>query len=365
MGGTKPDLAEGSGLTRQPLSGQSTDQNTRLDARSCKPGASALFFCEEFMRIPLINCLVLALLATGASGQDVGRLEGTWEIISLIDNGQLVGSQSIKEQFASDSKLVFRKNTITVNNPGKKQQVAYVIDSTVPGTIDLAGVEKLGSKGIYALNGDILTLCFGPPESSQRPTSFTSGVGGQRLMVVLHKVTPPAALPVSLPANTGTETIIGPNGSVTTVAAGSTIVVLQPQSSPSPAPTMPTPPAPVVRSIPFLPTAAAPVFTREQIIGTWGHQDNERIETITFNPDNSFSGSITWKPGFLRTFRQPEKHSGTWLLTDKTITLRITASTDAKHENNQVLSMRLDRINEYEMLFLDQEGKNRIEWKVR
>ena len=29
MGGTKPDLAEGSGLTRQPLSGQSTDQNTR------------------------------------------------------------------------------------------------------------------------------------------------------------------------------------------------------------------------------------------------------------------------------------------------------------------------------------------------
>ncbi|MFM8933785.1 MAG: hypothetical protein ACKOS8_18125 [Gemmataceae bacterium] len=45
--------------------------------------------------------------------------------------------------------------------------------------------------------------------------------------------------------------------------------------------------------------------------------------------------------------------------------MRITASTDPKHENNQVQSWRVDRINEYELIYFDQEGKSRIEWKVR
>jgi hypothetical protein len=30
-----------------------------------------------------------------------------------------------------------------------------------------------------------------------------------------------------------------------------------------------------------------------------------------------------------------------------------------------VQSWRLDRVNDYELLYFDQDGKSRIEWKVR
>jgi len=311
----------------------------------------------------MVAGLVPAVWGQVAAAPSTTSLEGTWEIISLIDNGQLVDAQTIRAKFDTDNRLVIGKNTISVDHPGNTRQIAYVIDTAGPGTVDLAGAESVGTKGIYTLNGDLLTLCFGAPTSSQRPASFTSGVGGQRLLFVLHRVTPPAPKQPSVPP--GQEAIIGSDGKVTTVPTGSTILVLQPPAATAPAAVpAPTPPAPVVMPT-TPPITAFPAFRREQLLGTWGHQDNEQIDTVTFNPDGSFSASVTWKPGFLRTFRQPEKRSGTWTLNDRTIVMRITASTDPKHENNQVQSWRVDRLNEYELLYFDQEGKSRIEWKVR
>jgi uncharacterized protein (TIGR03067 family) len=323
------------------------------------------------MRQLLLGCFLVCGLAPMAFGQAATQpastsLEGTWEIISLIDNGQLVDAQTIRAKFDTDNRLVISKNMVSVDSPGRPHQVAYVLDTAGPGTVDLAGADKIGAKGIYTLNGDLLTLCFGSPESTQRPASFTSGVGGQRLLFVLHRITPPAPPQPMLPP--GQEAIIGPDGKVTTVPTGSTILVLQPPAATATPAAAPTPPAPVVKPVvtpAITPTAAPVAIRREQLLGTWGHQDNEQIDTTTFNPDGTFSSSITWKPGFLRTFRQPEKRSGTWTLNDRTIVMKITASTDPKHENNQVQSWRLDRVNEYEVLYFDQDGKSRIEWKVR
>ena len=320
------------------------------------------------LRCSLLGGLILAPVAWAqVAAQPAGPLEGTWEIISLIDNGQLVDAQTIRAKFDTDSRLVIGKSTVAIDNPGRQRQIAYVVDTAGPGTVDLAGAEKLGSKGIYTVNGDLLTLCFGAPESSQRPSSFTSGVGGQRILFVLHRITPPTPnMPMLVP---GQESIIGPDGRVTTVASGSTIFVVQPPSATAMVAAPASVPGPVVRpSTPPPVTTIAqlpPVIAREQIIGTWGHQDNEQIDTTTFNPDGTFSASVTWKPGFLRTFRQPEKRSGTWALNDRIIILKITASTDPKHETNQVQSWRLDRVNDYELLYFDQDGKSRIEWKVR
>lgn len=286
-----------------------------------------------------LACALLAV-AWGACAQDAGGkpgpLEGSWEIISVVDNGEVLSARVVFERFTEDGRITFTGNTVQCRHPVRKdiQRMACVIDaSKSPATIDLAGAETINSKGIYSLQGDLLTFCFGSPDVLARPDRFSAPVGSRKLLIVLHRV--PTMMPPAPP------------------------VLVQPAAAVVPVITR-QPPPPV--SAPA--TTVAPAVTREKVIGTWGHQDEHKISYTTFNPDGTFSGLVTYKSGFQKIFHIEERRSGTWNLADGVVTLRYTGSTDKK-DIGQVYSMRVQRMSDLDMVYRDAQGAEHIEWHVR
>jgi hypothetical protein len=102
---------------------------------------------------------------------------------------------------------------------------------------------------------------------------------------------------------------------------------------------------------------------RKILVGTWGHQDEERIETFTMNSDNTFSSTWTSKKFFPKLFKGEERCSGTWKLKDGVIIAYITSSTD-DHIRNQVFSYRVSWYTTTEIALIDQKGRIHRDWKI-
>ena len=280
----------------------------------------------------LLSCLV--------SADPTGPLEGSWEIISVIDNGEVQPSRVVFEKFAEDGRLSVKGNVIRCKNPGHKelQEMACVVDTTKnPNTIDLAGAERVNTKGIFSVQGDMLTLCFGSPDVVTRPDRFSAAVGSKRLLIMLHRV--PDLTPPMTP------------------------ILEQPSAIAAPQPVR-QPPPPQVALVPVVPVPEPVMLNRDKIVGTWGHQDEQKISYTTFNPDGTFSALTTYKNGFQKVFHIEDRRSGTWNLSEGVIALRYTASTDKK-DVNQVYSMRIQRVADTDMIYRDAQGMERIEWRVR
>lgn len=289
-----------------------------------------------------VACALMALVWSACSQAEAGKpgpLEGSWEIISIVDNGEVLPARVVFEKFTEDGRITVTGNTVRCKHPTRKdiQQMACVIDSTkTPATIDLAGAENVNSKGIYSLQGDMLTFCFGSPDISTRPDKFSAPVGSRKLLIVMHRV--PTTEPPSPPVLVQPAVVVAP------------IPVRQPP------PPVPLPPGAV--------TPVMPAVTKDKLVGTWGHQDEHRISYNTFNPDGTFSGLVTYKNGFQKIFHIEERRSGTWNLADGVVTLRYTGSTDKK-DVGQVFSMRVQRMSDIDMVYRDAQGVEHIEWRVR
>jgi len=287
-------------------------------------------------------CALLALTwgaCAQAEAAKPGPLEGSWGIISIVDNGEVLPARVVFEKFTEDGRITINGNTVRCKHPVRKdiQQMACVVDpSKTPPAIDLAGAENVNSKGIYSLQGDMLTFCFGSPDVLTRPDRFSAPVGSRKLLIVMHRV--PTTEPPAPP------------------------VLVQPAVVVAPIPArQPPPPVPVA---PSAVPVAAPVITKDKVIGTWGHQDEHKISYNTFNPDGTFTGLVTYKNGFQKIFHVEERRSGTWNLAEGVVTLRYTGSTDKK-DIGQVFSMRVQRMSDTDMVYRDAQGMEHIEWRVR
>lgn len=247
-------------------------------------------------------------------------LDGTWQIVSLIEDGHLIPPSSVRDHFAKDGRLSVSGTTITLSRPGSDavREIAFVTDATKsPKTIDVAGAEKIGPRGIYLRDGDTLMIAVGGPSTMHRPTDFSSPVGSNRFVMTLHRI--PADRPVDFQ------------------------------------PALPPPPKPA-------PDADA-VLTA-QLVGTWGYQDDEKVSYTTLNQDGTFSSTITWKKGFRRVFHSDVRNSGTWKAENNSLVSKVTASTD-KSTIGQIYTLRVFSIDSREVVFTDPAGRFQREWKVR
>src|SRR5262245_44770912 len=130
------------------------------------------------MKTRLVSLLTLAFIVTVFAGDkpnDAKDIQGTW----LPSKGELRGV-AMKDDSLKLIKLKLDGSNyeVTAENVDKG---TYTIDSAAkPKTIDITGVEgpNAGKKipGIYELNGDTLTICYGL-SGSPRPTEFKSPAG--------------------------------------------------------------------------------------------------------------------------------------------------------------------------------------------
>jgi uncharacterized protein (TIGR03067 family) len=277
------------------------------------------------MRIARLMALGVGLfvLLSSSDGQPpipTSSLDGTWEITALIDDGEVFSSARIKERMARDARLVIAGQTISLIKPatGEKKELLFVNDPKAnPATLDLAGTDKSGGKGIYLLSGDTLLVCLSGPGIAVRPTAFASTEGSNTLLMTLKRMAAnaPSTAPASLP------------------------------------------PAPIK-------SHTTDEETRKLLLGTWGHQDKNKVEYYTFNADETFSAMTNFKRGISTLFEEDIRTSGTWKLREGVLIIQINNSTD-RDKRGQVYSLRINTISTTEVIYIDQAGSVRREWKVR
>ncbi len=278
--------------------------------------------------------IVPTSLLNAQDNPEFARLQGAWEVNSLIENGEVVSLKSVRETMIRDGVLTIEGNLMRFTNPvnNKKRELAFVLNSDQnPRTIDLTSTDKMGNKGIYMLDSNNLLLCLCAHDSNERPTIFASTSVSKSMLFSMRKLT-------------GNTPIVPP-------------VVTTSNTKPTPATT------PVVPTSPMLTPATSDEQIRKILVGTWGHQDEERIETFTMNSDNTFSSTWTSKKFFPKLFKGEERCSGTWKLKDGVIIAYITSSTD-DHIRNQVFSYRVSWYTTTEIALIDQKGRIHRDWKI-
>jgi uncharacterized protein (TIGR03067 family) len=154
-------------------------------------------------RILLLVALAGALgqlaLAHPADGQDIKKklnleLVGTWQVVSAERDGKEL-DEAIK-----GTKWVITATTFTAQLPreGRGKFAYHLAEADQHGTIDIEVLESdwadLGPRkrvylGIYLLERNTLTICYGPPYGTdkQRPTAFETKAGSGHTLFVLTR----------------------------------------------------------------------------------------------------------------------------------------------------------------------------------
>ena len=249
-------------------------------------------------------------------------ITGTWEIVTLIDDGVLIPPASIGTRLAKQGQIKIDATTLTLTRPGQAEPRAlpYVANPAAePKTLDIAGTVNTGSKGIYLHDGDTLIVCLDGPNSTVRPTEFGSFAGTGSVFMTLRRVAKPA-----------------------------------PGAAPPPPP---QPVTPIARTV-------SDATYRENLVGTWGHQNQDVVSYTTLNEDGTYTSTMSWKQGFRRVFHEDVRNSGTWKIEDGSLVTRVTASTDPK-QDNQLYVSKISSVDDREAVFIDMNGQSRQEWKVR
>jgi uncharacterized protein (TIGR03067 family) len=271
--------------------------------------------------LSLLLCVPFAV-----SAQDVVKatpLEGNWQVIELIEEGRLVPQAEIRTQLIKDALVTVRGPILSFTLPTTNvtRALPFVVDgSKSPATLDIAGAEKIGSQGIYQVDGKTLVVCLSLPKANARPAQFASTPASKTMLMTMVK------------------------------SQGAPKV--EPQ--PLPLPLLPPPPVAKTKDETY----------RPMLIGVWGHQNDDFIQYLTLNIDNSFSMERNWKGAFKQAFHDNIRSSGSWELRDGVVILRTTASTE-RNRIGQVSSYRIYSLTASDVSYIDQEGQLRKEWKVR
>jgi uncharacterized protein (TIGR03067 family) len=110
-------------------------------------------------------------------------LKGKWQLTSRIENGVESDANLVKNRT-----LVFGDGKYTLYNGTEEFLTAkFTVDATQkPHHFDIPGPE-FGQFGVVKLEGDVLTICIGPPDGA-RATEFESPKGKGRILLTYKRV---------------------------------------------------------------------------------------------------------------------------------------------------------------------------------
>ncbi len=131
--------------------------------------------------------LTTAFLCSAAQGpggdaaKDLDQLQGEWAPVHMVSNGVIIKSNQAKAY-----KMTIKGKTMTfsIGDQGGTKEIV-LNPKEKPRAIDM-GAAKI--KGIYAIDGDIFSLCYSPKEDGPRPTAFESKQGSDTVYEVWKRV---------------------------------------------------------------------------------------------------------------------------------------------------------------------------------
>lgn len=145
------------------------------------------------MKCRLLAVLVIGLLLAAADQKEeavqaeLKKLAGTWNVVSMERAGQKAPEEQLK---AIDLRIVIQGNKLSAQAGKATSESTFVIDpGKQPRTIDTTDRNNKLEKGIYRLEGDLLTICTSET-GGERPTEFATKAGVAQLMFVLKRSKP-------------------------------------------------------------------------------------------------------------------------------------------------------------------------------
>jgi uncharacterized protein (TIGR03067 family) len=123
---------------------------------------------------------------------DPAKLQGEWELVASTLDGV-----SASEEEIARTRLIISGSSFTVTGDavvGTSPSGSFVLDPTkrpkwITSTASDGPDQGKASLGIYEIDGDEQTACFGAPGSGQRPDAFTSEPGSGRNLQVWRRAT--------------------------------------------------------------------------------------------------------------------------------------------------------------------------------
>lgn len=163
-------------------------------------------------------------------------LTGTWELDSIVDNGEKLGGGLIRKKIASTGKVTIGDRMIQFKSPvtGEERVTAYRIDPTTdPRQIDVINEYDRILRGIYRFEGDQLVVCLQHKEDGARPAKFEAPEHSNLVLLRLNLVNSqtPAGEPATMPKPPTAltpSTFGAPDVSPTTTPVGPTVVPAAP-----------------------------------------------------------------------------------------------------------------------------------------
>jgi uncharacterized protein (TIGR03067 family) len=177
--------------------GHSSQKSGRSIVSSTGPGgndyntALAIILQEIVMRLTLFGILLGSFIAAGAQDdaakKDVDKLQGTWEVSSLIYDGKAADKYRFNLTFKGDEATVAGNERVEKEYPKLK----FKLDpATTPKCLDLGivanGQVGINFEGIYELKDDELRLCV-KVVGKDRPLEFASPDGSAIALLVLKR----------------------------------------------------------------------------------------------------------------------------------------------------------------------------------
>ena len=127
-------------------------------------------------------------------------LAGSWDILSITDDGELLGPDLVRAKFAQNGRIQVGTRAVAIVAPksGERRLSAIRIDpAKAPSEIDVTTQFDEVLKGIYRFNGDQLILCLAKGDGDDRPTVFEAPAGSNDFLFRLKMATPEPAAPQS------------------------------------------------------------------------------------------------------------------------------------------------------------------------
>jgi uncharacterized protein (TIGR03067 family) len=142
------------------------------------------------MRLAALACVSIGLLIGAASAQqadvkdDLETLQGGWSMVLVFVNGDELPSDQVKT-----GELVIDEDDYNPKLGASVEPSTIKVDtSTNPKSIDFTFttgfLRGTSTKGIYRLEGDVLTICRALSPETARPTEFAAPTDSGLLLVV-------------------------------------------------------------------------------------------------------------------------------------------------------------------------------------